>query len=134
MYTNSELALLFGCLCISVIGIFILVKKPNLSSCFKSTATKTVTSSSGKRNYENYFKINQNKSISSLTIDSLASKETGFDSFEEYDGFQRRTSRTNSDSFSEDSFDMHYTCAENAQNVCCPCMQHSLNMFDQSKL
>lgn len=129
MYSASELAFLFVTLCISVTGIFMLVKKPSLKACFKFAETKTVTSTSDYRNYENYFKINENPSIASLTIESFKSRESDFDSFEENDIFQRRT-RSSSYASAEESCDMHYTCFENSRNYCCPCMQHSLNMFD----
>ena len=103
------------------------MKKPDFGACLKSNETKTVTSSNDYRNYENYFKINKNKSISSLTIGNLNSKDS--DCFEDLDGLSRKT-RSNSDACSEEDCDMQYTCFENSRTYSCPCMQHSLKMFN----
>lgn len=43
MYSILEMAFLFLCLCISVVGIFMLVKKPEIGSWFKKTQTVLVS-------------------------------------------------------------------------------------------
>lgn len=65
MYSVGEMLYLFLCLCTSVGGIFLLVKKPDLTSCFKTTARKTVGST-----------MVENNSIMNLTIEGVKAHDS----------------------------------------------------------
>lgn len=65
MYSVGEMLYLFLCLCTSVGGIFLLVKKPDLKSCFKATARATVGST-----------MVENDSMMNLNIDGVKAHDS----------------------------------------------------------
>lgn len=71
MYSVGEMFYLVLCLAISVCGIIMLVRKPDLKSCFKSAARKTEESSTVEEN-----------SINKLSIDGLQGEENNYHSYD----------------------------------------------------
>lgn len=69
VYSTSEIILLFTALCISVCGIFMLVRKPNFQKLLKCGADKQVTIAK-----------DSSDSIGSLRIDLIKNNESNFDS------------------------------------------------------